>query len=246
MRQQDYIRLFAGSTVTESDMDKETKYQLLNFVKEADIHEVMALLMDGEIQTVTEQAKPIVLERFKRSSNLKEKFDEFMLLEQIPKELNPQGFAGTGKAIGDFFKNIYKSGKELSQGDLRGKDFIVKGGEKSKGSFEKIASKMEFESIKSKISSPLGWIEKNLKIDGLTEKFKSALDALPDSMKSNPVALGTGLMLAVMSAITYAIVKKRKGEKEAKQEVQQGLEAKQAKMKADEKKAAKAVAKVYK
>lgn len=64
---QEVIKLYSKQAINDSILSEDTKTELLNHVKEADIYEVMALLMDGKIQSVSEQSKPVVLERFKKS-----------------------------------------------------------------------------------------------------------------------------------------------------------------------------------
>ena len=61
------LRLLAGEIVIESDMSKASKLQLLNFIKEeATDAQIKALLMDGKIIKLDEQAEEIVNDRFKQ------------------------------------------------------------------------------------------------------------------------------------------------------------------------------------
>lgn len=71
------IQLFSGHIIYESDIDKQKKIELLNFVENANEYEVMALLLDGEPQNISEQSKPIVFERF-RNSNVPDKVKYFI------------------------------------------------------------------------------------------------------------------------------------------------------------------------
>jgi len=60
------LRLKAGEIIVTSEMSKAAKHQLLNFVKEeATDAQVKALLMDGKIVQLDEQAEEIVNDRFK-------------------------------------------------------------------------------------------------------------------------------------------------------------------------------------
>ena len=60
------LKLLTGHIVTESNLTRDSKLQLLNFIqKEANNHQLMALLMDGEIVKLDEQSKEIVEDRFK-------------------------------------------------------------------------------------------------------------------------------------------------------------------------------------
>lgn len=60
-----YLRLFVGQVVVESKLSKEAKLQMLNFIKEeASDAQIKALLLDGKIVHLDEQAEEIVNERF--------------------------------------------------------------------------------------------------------------------------------------------------------------------------------------
>jgi len=62
------LRLVAADIVVSSEMTKAAKLQMLNFIKEdASDAQVKALLMDGKIVQLDEQAEEIVNERFKQS-----------------------------------------------------------------------------------------------------------------------------------------------------------------------------------
>lgn len=59
------LRLMAGKIIVESKLSKAAKHQLLNFIKEeASDAQVKALLMDGKIVQLDEQAEAIVNDRF--------------------------------------------------------------------------------------------------------------------------------------------------------------------------------------
>ncbi len=62
------LKIAAGSIITESKMSKATKLQLLNFVQnEATDHQIMALMLDGKVVKLDEQAEQVVEDRFKVS-----------------------------------------------------------------------------------------------------------------------------------------------------------------------------------
>ena len=62
------LRLIAGTIVVESKLSSSAKLQLLNFIKEeASDAQIKALLMDGEIQNLDEQAEQIVEQRWELS-----------------------------------------------------------------------------------------------------------------------------------------------------------------------------------
>ena len=61
----DQLRVTAAYTVRESDLTKGAKLQIMNFLEnEATDAQVMALLLDGKIQTLDEMAEDIVFDRF--------------------------------------------------------------------------------------------------------------------------------------------------------------------------------------
>jgi len=63
-----YLRVFAGAIVTESKLLKSSKLQLLNFIqKEGTDAQIKALLLDGSIVALDEQAEEIVNARFEIS-----------------------------------------------------------------------------------------------------------------------------------------------------------------------------------
>ena len=45
----DVLKIYAGSYVSELDIDLEDKLTLINFIKEADEYDIMAVLTDGEL-----------------------------------------------------------------------------------------------------------------------------------------------------------------------------------------------------
>ncbi len=58
------LKLEAGQYVVDSNISKLAKVQLLNFIKEAEEEQLMALMLDDEIVTLDEQAKEIIRDRF--------------------------------------------------------------------------------------------------------------------------------------------------------------------------------------
>jgi len=60
------LKILTGSVITKSKLSKAARLQLLNFVQnEATDYQVMALLLDGKIVILDEQAEQIVEDRFK-------------------------------------------------------------------------------------------------------------------------------------------------------------------------------------
>jgi len=59
------LKITAADYVMESKMTNPAKLQMLNFIqKEADDHQLMSLMLDGQIVKLDEQAKQIVEDRF--------------------------------------------------------------------------------------------------------------------------------------------------------------------------------------
>lgn len=67
MQYKTIIKLFAGDVIKESKLNNDTKIQLLNYVKESDVFEVMNLLNTGQIKEIEENQKPYILKEFKNS-----------------------------------------------------------------------------------------------------------------------------------------------------------------------------------
>lgn len=64
MNKQD-LQIFLGHSIVESKMSKAAKLQMLEFIQhEADMHQLMCLIMDGKIVKLDEQARQIVEDRF--------------------------------------------------------------------------------------------------------------------------------------------------------------------------------------
>lgn len=63
------LKIVAGNIVKNTkDLTIPAKQQLLNFIKEASEHQIMVLLLDGEIMKVEDpQCKKIIEDRFKYS-----------------------------------------------------------------------------------------------------------------------------------------------------------------------------------
>jgi len=62
------LRIIAAEMIVESKLSKSAKFQLLNFIKEeATDAQIKALLMDGKIVQLDEQAEEIVNDRFEIS-----------------------------------------------------------------------------------------------------------------------------------------------------------------------------------
>lgn len=86
MRYGDYIRIYIGKTVTESELPKSTKREMLKYVKEANIYELMNLMAEGKKVTITEDAaKRSVLESFEScplGAEIKENYENGVNLQE--------------------------------------------------------------------------------------------------------------------------------------------------------------------
>ena len=107
-----YIKLFTGKIITESRLNKDTKIQLLNHVKESNIYDVLSLLLDGKIQYVHNDQKPVVLKRFKESE-LPNKVKHF-IKEDLPYlgTLSDMSDPYISKRISDNYKDCKEDCKE--------------------------------------------------------------------------------------------------------------------------------------
>lgn len=85
MRYGDYIRIYIGKTVTESELPKSTKQEMLKYVKEANIYELMNLMAEGKKFTITEDDKRSVLESFEScplGAEIKENYENGVNLQE--------------------------------------------------------------------------------------------------------------------------------------------------------------------
>jgi hypothetical protein len=93
----DQLRITAAYAVKESDLTKAAKLQIMNFLEnEATDAQVMALLLDGEIQVLDEMAETIVYDRF----------DAYLLDEKF------------GAAIKKFGSDFLKGAKEAHRSGI--------------------------------------------------------------------------------------------------------------------------------
>ena len=61
----DRLRVMAAFMIKESDLTRAAKLQLMNFLEnEATDAQVMALLLDGEVQALDEMAEQVVYDRW--------------------------------------------------------------------------------------------------------------------------------------------------------------------------------------
>jgi hypothetical protein len=73
------LKITAGSFIVESDLTKSGKIQMLKFIRhEASDHQLMALLLDGEIVDLDEQAEQIVEDRFMVNEKLTSRQKDFL------------------------------------------------------------------------------------------------------------------------------------------------------------------------
>ena len=63
------IKLYAGHNVMKSKLSNQSKIQLLKFIKEATLPQVMVLIMDGKVAQLDKQSEHIAKDRFKATMN---------------------------------------------------------------------------------------------------------------------------------------------------------------------------------
>lgn len=122
------LRLVAFQKVYEDEKlcCKDVKKQVLRYMKEADEHDVKAYLLDGDLDIVEEDAKPIVDERFEKSE-IKEDIE--LLGEEYLQEMDPVSFlglmaggiiaAGVAKDIAAKFSKCYGRCRRIEETDKR-------------------------------------------------------------------------------------------------------------------------------
>jgi hypothetical protein len=141
----DQLRITAAYAVKESDLTKAAKLQIMNFLQnEATDAQVMALLLDGEIQVLDEMAETIVYDRFdaylldeKFGAALKQFGSEFLKGAKQSHKANiaakkagqaVKAAGGSKKAVKATTKssafrrqlNIQRKAMGLSKGEMRG------------------------------------------------------------------------------------------------------------------------------
>lgn len=94
----DRLRVMAAFMIKESDLTRAAKLQLMNFLEnEATDAQVMALLLDGEVQALDEMAEQVVYDRW----------DAAMLDEKWAKDVKIHGTGQhAGKSVGQLKKEI--------------------------------------------------------------------------------------------------------------------------------------------
>jgi len=94
------LKVFAGHIVTVSEMDSDTKLQLLNFLEGASDYQIKTFLLDVEMvkDTTNEFAKSIVDTRFEISAlpTKVKQFQESYIEESIPKSILGIALVGPG------------------------------------------------------------------------------------------------------------------------------------------------------
>lgn len=92
------LKILAGEFIIESKVKKDAKLQLVRFVKnEADESQLKSLILDGEITTLSKQAKAVLNDRF-NSFYLKHSD----IIEKLTQRWRP--FGGINRAFGECAK----------------------------------------------------------------------------------------------------------------------------------------------
>lgn len=106
MKLETYIKLFSGKIISESKLNNDTKIQLLNYIKENNIYDIIGLLLDGELKST--ENKNEIINRFK-SSDLPSKIDYF-IKEDLPYLSQVSNYSDARDA--DRIHNDYKNCEE--------------------------------------------------------------------------------------------------------------------------------------
>jgi hypothetical protein len=94
------MRLFLAEAIYKSEFDFESKKMLLEYVKKANTHQLMTLIMDAKITRATEKNKKIIEERFAASN--------FPTIIEATKAVRKTMFSIMGTSIGPFW-NAYRA-----------------------------------------------------------------------------------------------------------------------------------------
>ncbi len=105
------LKLISGHMIMESKLSKNSKIQTLNFIKEANTHQIMGLLLDGEMYfNLTKEEKRLLEKRFK-NSKVYRKINENLL------EFDPAKAVSAAANIGKDI--VTKAGNALSNIGMR-------------------------------------------------------------------------------------------------------------------------------
>lgn len=74
------LKILTGKIITDSKLDKNSKIQVLNFIKEGSIHQVKGMLLDGEMYfDLSKDACKMVDKRFKvKKEELLKKYKKYI------------------------------------------------------------------------------------------------------------------------------------------------------------------------
>lgn len=224
------LKVLAGQKITElTDKSSSAKKHMLRYIREADEYEVKNFLLDQEIRPIQEDEKEIIDNRFQKSEILNEAspFELFMREVGKAKEL--------AKSLNDSIKGFMgNKGANIASGFS---DKMTKPLQKASGS--------PLNQLKEKSTGLIDTIAKKLNAGNVSDVFKQSLEYLHTSVHQNPVAMGSGILLAMIAALAFGIKSKKSDEKKASGEVYASLK-KNDKLDKDKQKAAEAIAKAYK
>lgn len=92
------LKLLAGYLVMESDHSDSAKKQLLNFIKEANVYQLKAFILNDEIESLDEDSYDIIEKRFNILEN--EIFQDFDESEIITEDVETVAKAAIATLIG--------------------------------------------------------------------------------------------------------------------------------------------------
>lgn len=215
------MKLDALEKIKEMNMSASAKKQAAKYLKEADEYETKLFLMDGEIRPVNEDEKEFIDARFIREERIQEGIMDFV--NQIKAQMD---------VVTNFIQN--KGANALSAVS----DKVFK-------PFEKIAT----ESVaywQKRIGNLVETLSNKLKLQDASAHLNDSLEYVHNYVgTSNPTLAAFGIGTAVIAAIGYGMLRKKKSDKEADKTVQKNLQ-KNDKLDKEKQKVVNEIAKAYK
>ena len=112
------LQFLTGAIITESKMPKDSKKQLLNFVEgEATEHQLMSMLLDGEVKPVSEDEKDLIEDRFTSNEKL---YESYMYIEEAALWNVIKLFAKGGAKVAGGVNKARKGASNLAGGGVLG------------------------------------------------------------------------------------------------------------------------------
>ena len=209
----DVLRVYAGSFISEMDLAKNDKIDLINYVREADEYDIMALLTDGIVPQEWDEDYLIQLE-----GEMVVLDEQILAMEQVLLEVSFKGAgekvkkagaaAGRGAkaAFGGAMKGGAAAGRGIKKGSVAAAGGVKKGGAAAGRGIAK-GSKAAYGGAKKGGAAAYGGMKKGA-------------GATKDWAKANPkkaIAAGIGVG-ALGAAAAYKARQRSKAKKAAAEE----------------------------